>query len=249
MIRSTATAGVRSTRSGTPARFPARPLAPPNPAAAASRSRGAGTRPANPASERRCAESTKCLPALCGRWPVAAHPAGAWVASEAEAESFPTARRSAADRIVSWALAGRNATFGYSVGVLFDRWPSLIAGKKVRLDGDFLLGPEIYFGGEVLVSRKRNADVVFSGRDYHGAAESAKLVRSAHVRSVDEHGRAIGGNFQFYFRCRAVRILCLRIAQEMNEQGRRLARLDVDLLRERRVAILTNVDFMVTWQQ
>src|SRR5579875_1043569 len=100
MIRSTATAGVRSTRSGTPARFPARPLAPPNPAAAANRSRGAGTRPANPASEPRCAESTKCLPALCGRWPVAAHPAGVGGASVAEAESFPL--RVGQQPTVSW---------------------------------------------------------------------------------------------------------------------------------------------------
>lgn len=48
-IRSTATAAVRLTRSGTRARCSAKHPALPNPAAAASRSRDAGTRPANPA--------------------------------------------------------------------------------------------------------------------------------------------------------------------------------------------------------
>jgi len=103
-IHSTAPAGVRSIRRETRARFPAKPLAPPSPAIAASTWRDAGIRPANPASEHRCAESTKCLPALCGRWPVAARPAGAGGASGAEAESFPTARRSTTDRIAASAL-------------------------------------------------------------------------------------------------------------------------------------------------
>jgi hypothetical protein len=69
MIHPILAVGVRTTRSRTRARSAARNPAPPNRTAVAGRSRDAGTRPANPASGRRCAESTKCLPALCGRWP------------------------------------------------------------------------------------------------------------------------------------------------------------------------------------
>jgi len=75
-LRSISTAGVHSTRPETPARSRAKPLAPPRPAVVASRSMARETPRANPASERRCAVSTKCLRALCGRRPEAARRAG-----------------------------------------------------------------------------------------------------------------------------------------------------------------------------
>src|ERR1700681_4019973 len=61
-IRSTSTAGARSTRSETSARCSTKRPAPPSLAAAASRSKDAGISPAGPASERRSAESTESLP-------------------------------------------------------------------------------------------------------------------------------------------------------------------------------------------
>lgn len=60
--RSTPTAGVRATRLKMRARFSAKRPAPPNPATAASRSKGAETSPAYPASELRSEESTESLP-------------------------------------------------------------------------------------------------------------------------------------------------------------------------------------------
>ena len=59
--RSTATAGARSTRSGTRARCSTTRPARPSPAVAASKSKGADISLASPASERRCAESTESL--------------------------------------------------------------------------------------------------------------------------------------------------------------------------------------------
>src|SRR2546421_130503 len=59
--RSTATAGTRSTRSGTRPRCSTTRPARPSPAVAASKSKGADISLASPASERRCAESTESL--------------------------------------------------------------------------------------------------------------------------------------------------------------------------------------------
>src|SRR6266581_5447174 len=56
-----------------------------------------GTLRANPASERRCAESTKCLRAPCGRRPVAVRRVAANVDEEARAGSSPIGRRSTDD--------------------------------------------------------------------------------------------------------------------------------------------------------
>ena len=58
-IRSISTVAAHSTRLETPARFSTRPLAPPNPATAASRSRVTETPRAYPAGVLRCAASTK----------------------------------------------------------------------------------------------------------------------------------------------------------------------------------------------
>src|SRR5580700_3204910 len=74
---------------------------------AASRSPVKETRRANPASERRCVESTESLRALCGRWLAVCHHAGAWAASGARDRSFPIGRRSAVDRIAPSVLPWR----------------------------------------------------------------------------------------------------------------------------------------------
>jgi hypothetical protein len=86
------------------ARFPPRPLAPPSPAAAASRSPGKETPQANHTSEPRYLKSKKCLPAPCGRWRAAAHLVGVSVVSGARAGFSPPGRRPTADRISPSAL-------------------------------------------------------------------------------------------------------------------------------------------------
>jgi hypothetical protein len=63
------------------------------------------TPPAYLASARRCARSTKCLPALRGQETEVDRRAAAAVTWGAAAESFPNGRRSAADRIAPSALA------------------------------------------------------------------------------------------------------------------------------------------------
>ena len=87
-----------------PARSPAISLAPPNPAAVASRWRATETPRASLASEPHSAESTKCLPALCGPGREADRPAVVAVAWEARAGSSPTGRRSVTDHIAPSAL-------------------------------------------------------------------------------------------------------------------------------------------------
>ena len=103
-LRSTATAGVHSTRRETPARSSAKPLAAPSPAAAASRSTGKEIARVNPASVPRSAGSTRCPPALCGRRPEGVHPAGVGDVGAAKAGSFPIGSRSAADQIAPFVL-------------------------------------------------------------------------------------------------------------------------------------------------
>src|SRR2546425_8260570 len=82
-------------------------LAPPSRAVCASRWLARGTLPANPASERHCAESTKCLRAPCGRRPAAVRRVAANLDEEARAGSSPTGRRSTDDRIAPSALHRR----------------------------------------------------------------------------------------------------------------------------------------------
>src|SRR5215472_9739732 len=55
----------------------------------------------------RCAESTRCLPTLCGRRQAVVRPVGVSVVSGARAGSFPIALRSTADRIAPSALPRR----------------------------------------------------------------------------------------------------------------------------------------------
>src|SRR5438105_4922130 len=105
--RSTATAGARSTRSGTRARCSTTRPARPSPAVAASKSKGADISLASPASERRCAESTESLRGHDGCRSTGGHPCAAWVAWGARARSSSTALRSATDRTAPSALLRR----------------------------------------------------------------------------------------------------------------------------------------------
>jgi membrane carboxypeptidase/penicillin-binding protein len=106
-IRSTSTAGARSIRSETPARFSTKRPALPSPAAVASTSRDAGISLVDPASEPRSAESTESLPAHDGSRSTGGHPCGAWVAWGARVRFSSTALRSATDRIAPFVLLRR----------------------------------------------------------------------------------------------------------------------------------------------
>jgi len=64
-------------------------------------------RRADRTSERRCAESTKCLRGLCDRSLAVVHPSGISPVSEAGAGSFPIERRSTAGRIAPSGLPRR----------------------------------------------------------------------------------------------------------------------------------------------
>src|ERR1700681_1702080 len=105
-IRSTSTAGARSTRSETSARCSTTRPAPPS-LAAASRSRDAGISPACLASEPRSAESTESLPAHDGFESSDDRPCVVWAAWGARARSSATALRSATHPIGPSALLGR----------------------------------------------------------------------------------------------------------------------------------------------
>jgi hypothetical protein len=82
-------------------RFPTKLLAPPSPAVASSKSPVREILRANHTSALRCADSTKCLPARCGRPSGAFHPSDVSAVSGERAGSSSTGRWATADRIAT----------------------------------------------------------------------------------------------------------------------------------------------------
>src|SRR5215469_4811005 len=71
--------------------------------------------------------------------------------------------------------------------------------RQVGLDCILLVGMQVHVRDEVFISRQSDLDLMLSGRDQHGATESAELVNVSHEGIVNEHSGALGSNVQFHF--------------------------------------------------
>src|SRR6266566_5631662 len=94
-------------------------------------------------------------------------------------------------RVQSWA--------GRVSALLTRRWrcPQLLLGfpgcttlEQVGLNLKFLVGSEIHFGFEALISGQADHELVLAGADQHRLANAAEFAHMSYHHTVDKHSRS-----------------------------------------------------------